>query len=97
MGFFVCIKNKIFSFLFFEILRLSSFLRSKSSFIVSFIQFGSLFGWVFKIQMMSALLKISNKVSAMAEGGSRYCSKKSDDICADICYEVYCGGVESGG
>ncbi|MFS7967628.1 hypothetical protein Hanom_Chr09g00787941 [Helianthus anomalus] len=47
--------------------------------------------------MMSALLKISNKVCAMAEGGSRYCSKKSDDTCGDICNEVYCGGVESGG
>ncbi|KAF5789793.1 hypothetical protein HanXRQr2_Chr09g0375421 [Helianthus annuus] len=47
--------------------------------------------------MTSALMKISNQVCAMAEGGSHYCSKKSDDICGDICNEVYCEGVESGG
>lgn len=25
----------------------------------------------------------------MAEGGSRYCSKKTDDICGDACDEVF--------
>ncbi|GJS23653.1 beta-1,4-mannosyl-glycoprotein 4-beta-N-acetylglucosaminyltransferase-like protein [Tanacetum coccineum] len=29
-----------------------------------------------------------DKVYDMAEGGSRYCSKKSDDICGDICDEA---------
>ncbi|MFS7976378.1 hypothetical protein Hanom_Chr10g00891771 [Helianthus anomalus] len=41
--------------------------------------------------MTSTLLKISDKVCAMAEVGSRYCSKNTDDICGDICNEVYCG------
>ncbi|MFS7967642.1 hypothetical protein Hanom_Chr09g00788091 [Helianthus anomalus] len=100
LGFFcLYLKTNFFSFLFLcgQRSRVSIFeiLRSKSSFIVSFM--GDLFGWVFKIQMMSALLKISNKVCALAEGGSRYCSKKADDICGDIYNEVYCEGVESGG
>ncbi|KAJ0699414.1 hypothetical protein HanRHA438_Chr10g0439941 [Helianthus annuus] len=47
--------------------------------------------------MTCTLLKISDKVCAMAEVGSHYCSKKSDDICGNICNEVYCGGVETSG
>lgn len=38
--------------------------------------------------MTSTLSKYLDKVYTMAEGGSRYCSKKSDDICGDICDEV---------
>lgn len=37
--------------------------------------------------MTSTLSKYLDKVYTMAEGGSRYCSKKSDDICGDICDE----------
>lgn len=34
------------------------------------------------------LSKFVDKVYLMAEGGSHYCSKKSDDICSDVCDEV---------
>ncbi|CAH1433906.1 unnamed protein product [Lactuca virosa] len=36
---------------------------------------------------MISLSKFVDKVYLMAEGGSRYCSKKSDDICGDVCDE----------
>lgn len=32
--------------------------------------------------------KFYEKVSALEEGGSHYCSKKSDDICGSACDEV---------
>lgn len=32
--------------------------------------------------------KFYDKVSALEEGGSHYCSKKSDDICGSACDEV---------
>ncbi|CAI9275127.1 unnamed protein product [Lactuca saligna] len=42
---------------------------------------------ILRIWMTSTLSKYLDKVYTMAEGGSRYCSKKSDDICGDICDE----------
>ncbi|GAA0158462.1 glycosyltransferase [Lithospermum erythrorhizon] len=37
--------------------------------------------------MMMILSRFWEKVCAMVEGGGRYCSKKSDDMCADACDE----------
>ena len=37
---------------------------------------------------MWSLLRFFEKVYLMAEGGSRYCAKKSDDSCGDGCDEV---------
>lgn len=37
---------------------------------------------------MGSVTKIWEKVNMVAEGGSHYCSKKTDDICGDACDEV---------
>lgn len=50
--------------------------------------------WVFEMAMIT-LSKFLDKVYLMAEGGSRYCSKKSDDICGDVCDQVKFGFVNS--
>ncbi|KAI3677726.1 hypothetical protein L6452_36992 [Arctium lappa] len=42
--------------------------------------------------MMINLSKFLDKLYLMAEGGSRYCSKKSDDICGDVCDEGFDSG-----
>lgn len=38
---------------------------------------------------MLILSRFWEKVCAMAEGGSHYCSKKTDDICGGACDEVF--------
>lgn len=37
---------------------------------------------------MGIISRFIERVKVMAEGGSRYCSKKTDDICGDSCDEV---------
>lgn len=37
---------------------------------------------------MWSITRFYEKVYTMAEGGSHYCSKKTDDICGDACDEV---------
>lgn len=38
--------------------------------------------------VMLNLSKLIDKIYLLAEDGSGYCSKKSDDLCADVCNQV---------
>lgn len=38
---------------------------------------------------MLGVSRIWEKVSTMAEGGSHYCSKKTDDICEEVSFFLF--------